>query len=450
MAFLFLGSFGLFDLGLGRATTYRISSLPAGAKLEGASVLWTSICVNLSMGLVGAAVLWTAADYFFFHRFKAPADLKRELPVTLPLLAASLPVATMTNVLSGALQARDKFLQTNIVSITSTCFFQIFPLVVAATLGPQLPNLLAAALLARLIAIGALVFLAHREFSAGVRIRLKLSEVPLLLRFGGWVFVDSLLAPLLSSIDRFAIGAVLGAEKVTVFSVPYQLAQRITILPGALASALFPRLPTVTPEQRLRSGRHAILLIVAVLSPLVAAGLFAMHPFMLLWVGAGIGEPAADVGILILLGFWFNAVAWPPNVLLLGAGRPDLLTKLHLVQIPFYLAGLYVGLKEFGLIGAALAMAFRSAADLVMLSVAARQLSALKTVSAVAAVLIISTFASYFLPHALPVYWLIGAACVFSAIVLSWRALPSDLKIKGREYLSGLGPWRSRASSDQA
>src|ERR1700722_3654837 len=70
IAWLLLGYFGLFDLGLGRATSFRIASLHSGTPQQRADAFWSAIAVNIGMGLVGGLVLWIAATYFFGHFMK--------------------------------------------------------------------------------------------------------------------------------------------------------------------------------------------------------------------------------------------------------------------------------------------------------------------------------------------------------------------------------------------
>ena len=144
IAWLLLGYFGLFDLGLGRATAFRIAALRDGPPEARAETFWSALIVNLAMGLVGGAILWAAARYFFVDHAKVSAVMRAETVAALPLLAVSVPIATLTGVLTGALQGREKFLETNSISVTSTALFQILPLAVAWSWKPCLPLLLAA------------------------------------------------------------------------------------------------------------------------------------------------------------------------------------------------------------------------------------------------------------------------------------------------------------------
>lgn len=439
IAFLFLGYFGLFDLGLGRATTFRMSSLSESSAEDRATVFWTATTLNLLMGLLGGFVLWGFSWYFFGYHFKTTPDLRREIVESLPILALAVPVATITGVLTGTLQARNRFLEANIISTTSTILFQIFPLLVAWIWGPRLEGLLAAALLARLAAILVLFRSAHHAAARGSRITLSRAEIPLLLRFGGWVFADGMLSPILAMVDRFAIGAFLGGSALTIYTVPYQLAQRITILPNALLSAIFPSLPSSSAEQRQAVGVRSAYLLVAMLSIPVLAAIFFMHPLFRLWLGDSLGSASAEVGVLILVGFWLNALGWVPFTWLQGGGRPDIVTKLHLVQIPPSLVLLYLLLGHYGISGVAMYIIARNAADLILLTWAARLMRTLPQISLMGAVLLASAIISRDFAFSSTVWWAGLLALGSASAALSWLILPRDIGIRllqlGRRYL---------------
>jgi O-antigen/teichoic acid export membrane protein len=373
IAWLLLGYFGLFDLGLGKATTYSLAALKDASPQERADVFWTAIITNVAMGAVGGVVLYGAAAFFFDAVFKVDPALRPEIMASVPLLGLAVPIATMTGVLSGALQARDRFLETNIVSVLSTSLFQIFPIIVALIWGPNLGLLLLAAVAARAVAIAVLWWRCHIFLTRGQKHRFDRGQIKQLLGYGGWVTITGLFGPILVILDRFAIGAVLGATAVTIYTVPFQLAQRIQMFPTALVSAVFPRLPTASPEERSALSDKAVRVLLAAISLPILGAIFILHPFLDVWVGKQIGGQAADVGVLIVLGFWVNAFAIVPYSWMQGAGRPDLVTKVLLLQIPPYLALLYFGMKWFGLVGCAAVFALRCSADFVMLWWAAQR-----------------------------------------------------------------------------
>jgi O-antigen/teichoic acid export membrane protein len=352
IAWLLLGYFGLFDLGLGKATSFRIAS---GKDANAAAML-----INAGIGIIGGLILWAAAAWYFTTTFKTSEALRAEMIAALPWLAASVPVATMTGVLTGALQGREQFLKTNTVSVTSTILFQLFPLGVAWFIGPRLPWLLAAAVSARIAAILVLWFFCHGEFNRGQHPRWRPDEARRLLGFGGWVTLNGLMWPLLIMADRFIIGAVLGARAVAVYTIPFQLAQRSGIVPTALSNALFPRMSALSPEARHAILDKAIRSLVAILTMPVYIGFFLIHPFLNVWVGPGIGDAAYRIGIIVIFGFWANAFMPIYFTFYQAQGRPHIVSRIVAIQALPYLPLLWLVMREWGLVGAAALFAVRA------------------------------------------------------------------------------------------
>ncbi len=432
LSWLLLGYFGLFDLGLGRATSFRIAAQRNAEPAARAETFWSALVVNVGMGLVGGVVLWLAGDWFFRNMFKVEEAMRPEILESMFLLAMSVPVATLTGVLTGALQAREKFLETNKISVVSTILFQILPLVVAWFYGPRLVWLLAAALVARGLALVVLWFQCRRELTQGHPVSVTKTSVKALLSYGGWVSLNSMIGPILVMVDRFAIGAVLGARYVAYYTVPFQIAKRIAILPSALTNALFPKLTTASPEESRLLGDKALRTLNSVITPMVLIAVLFVEPFLKLWVGEKIGLLSAPTGRVLLIGFWINALALVPFTRITASGRPGLITRLLLIQIPFYLALLYFGMKWFGLVGCAMAISLRLFADFALLSwavdkkVLAGGLALTSTIILVSAALL-SEYVSMWNPF----WW--GGAVVLVAISAqqAWQHCPEDIRKRG-------------------
>ena len=436
IAWLLLGYFGLFDLGLGRATTYSIAALKDAPAQDRADVFWTAVVTNIVMGAVGALVLGAAAAFFFDEIFKVDPKLRPEIMASVPYLALAVPIATMTGVLTGALQARERFLETNMISVLSTSLFQVLPIIVALIYGSNLSGLLIASIAARLIAIAVMWWRCHVFITRGQKIRYDRAQIKELLGYGGWVTVTGLFGPILVILDRFAIGAVLGAHAVTIYTVPFQLAQRITIFPNALVNAVFPRMPVANAEERNAMNEKAIRVLLSAISLPILGAIYILHPFLDLWVGKEIGRQAADVGTLIVFGYWANAFAVVPYSWMQGAGRPDLVTKVLLIQIPPYLALLYFGMKQFGLIGCAAVFAFRCSVDFVLMWWAARKkLAPMPLVALVGAPLLAGLILSDLLTYTDPLWWLSGVVLAVIVAAMSWRIAPPELMAKAENLI---------------
>lgn len=370
-----LGYLGLFDLGLGRAVTNRVAALHDASPERRGDVFWTALVLNLSVGLavavvLGGAVLWAfdglAARALAGRPISVPLA---EIRAAVPWMVLAFPLLLATGVMSGALMGREQFGHQNAVRASEGALVQVVPLAVALTLGPTLPNLVAAVLAVRAASSVALFGLCVRRLPLRLRPRVTRAEVRPLFVYGGWVTVTSSVGPLLQTLDRVLIGMISGARAVTTYTVPYGVVTQLTILPGSLTSALFPRFSA----QRTDAARRALLAdgmraVAAVVTPFVILGLLLVRPALGWWIDPEFAARAAPVALALLPGVWANCLAYVPLSMLQGAGRPDLVAKAHVAELVPYLGALWLALQAYGPVGAAAVWSARTTADVLLLS----------------------------------------------------------------------------------
>lgn len=430
IAWLLLGYFGMFDLGLGRATIHRIAELRDAAAAERLATFHTAVVVNIAIGVIGGGILAIGADLFFARGLKIAPALRDELSAAAPLLGLSLLIATLTGVLTGALQGRERFASTNTIGILSTVLFQAVPLAVAWQWGPNVSMLLLAGMATRVITLGVLWIACKREFGWDGRFHFDRAQVRVLLHFGGWVTVASLIAPFLTIIDRFGIGAVMGAAAVTFYAIPYQMTQRIVIIPTALTNALFPRLSAMQSTEDIAAlARESILILVTLMTAPVMIAILLAGPALALWLGDAFAVRATLPAEILLVAFWFNALALLPFTLLQARGRPQTVALVLAVELVPYLAALYVGLYYFGLVGCAVAFLLRCALDYVLLSACADRRAIPVRSIATGTVLLALTIALGRFTTAFTGPWIIAAVLlIVLAAAESWRAAPAQIR----------------------
>lgn len=367
IAWLMLGYFGLFDLGLGRATAHSIAAIPVDDD-NGAITFWSALCVSLVFGAVGGLILWLASGLLVSGMVSNDQSIRSELEHMPVLLGLTVPVATVGNVFVGALQGKERFLLLNVINIFSAGAMQIAPLCVAYTISPDVQNVLVATIAARIIAVALSGLLAGREVGAGRHLRASIGKAGRLLSYGGWVTVSSVVGPLMTMSDRFVIGTFLGTAMVSIYTIPFQLAQKLLLLPTALTDAIFPRLAAGSQEDRESVMESSINVFFPVITLLVATGILGIEAFITLWLGADFASQSALIGRLLLLSFWANSLTFLPFSLLQATGRPKTTAVIHLFELPLYVAALAVSLYFFGLIGAAIAFGMRCMLDLIVIS----------------------------------------------------------------------------------
>ena len=84
IAWLLLGYFGIFDLGLGRATAQRIAAQHGASSEERAQTFWTALTLNIVLGVVGGLLIWPVATYFFGGVFQIEDGLRSEMIAAVP------------------------------------------------------------------------------------------------------------------------------------------------------------------------------------------------------------------------------------------------------------------------------------------------------------------------------------------------------------------------------
>ncbi|HYK36964.1 flippase [Alloacidobacterium sp.] len=372
IVWLFLGYFGLFDPGITRAAAFHIARLhePKQAK-EREGVFWTALVVNLAFGMIGAVVLYFAARPVFMSTFKMPESMRGEVIASLPWLAASIPLSTVTGVLGGALQAREWFGVSNSLNVANAAISQLIPLAVAFWMGPQLNWLIPATIIARSLgAVPSFVVIA-RALPLGKGGRFDRLRLKSLFSYGGWITLTNVLNPVLSTMDRILIGSLLSAEAVAFYTVPFNLVSRASAVPGALTTTLFPKFSRGNQEDSARLASDGLAALASVMTPMVVLGIAAFPIFMRYWVGLSFAQHAAPVGIVLLVGIWINGLSYIPYSHLQASGRPDLVAKFHAIELLPFLGFLWLGVHYFGLLGAAYAWTFRVGIDGILLFAAA-------------------------------------------------------------------------------
>lgn len=429
IAWLLLGYFGLFDLGLGRATAQRIASINDSSPDELSETFWTALIMNISLGIVGGLIIWPVATFYFRFFFSVNTALELELTTAIPWLVLAVPMATLSGVLSGALEGRFKFFELNLISIFSSILIQVLPLVVAIFYSPDLTLLIPAVIFARLITLILFFSRCYKHIFKGLPPNPSIFLAKNLLQFGGWVTVTSIVGPMMLILDRFIIGTALGAKAVTYYTVPFQLTERSTILSSALASALFPRLASTDPYQSRKLITKAIESLAILMTPITLIGLLMIDSFIQWWLGPEFAVEMGSVGKVLLIGFWINSIARIPYVQLQATGLPNIVAKCHLGELFPYLILLNVGLHFWGLLGAAIVFGLRTLADCILLFWFTNNLVVLFDTLCIPALLILAgLFVSVYLPIG-SIFWWIGAM-VLVLIFLRWAAHNLSLEVR--------------------
>lgn len=367
IVWLILGYFGFLDFGLSRAAANALAKISHTSTEERAKVLMTSLYFNLFLGALGGVILYFAGRILLPDLMTDSSPLRAEVEAALPWIGCMLPLALIAGVGRGAIQSRENFFVLNVLDLIGFSLGQLLPIFLIIIAGPSLTVVIPAAFLARAASVGLTFAWVTRSERVRALLVFDQSRFKELFRFGAWVTVTNIIGPVLHSVDQLLVGSVLGATAVAHYSVPMSLVSRSQVLSTSLATVLFPRFSRLKPDEAMLLATKAVLSLSYGSGVILAPAIVLGDVFLKVWIGAEFASQATFVLQLLLIGAWFNGVAYIPHSLLVGQGRPDLVAKLHAFECLPYIALLWFLLSHFGLRGAAFAWTARVVADAALL-----------------------------------------------------------------------------------
>lgn len=380
LAWGLIGYLSLFDLGIGRALTLVVARRLADGDGPGAArAVWTGTALMGGLGTLAGAATALSARWIVTAALRIPAALQHEAVQAVWILAITVPLVVVTAGFRGVLEARGRFLTANAIRAPLGVWLSAGPLLIVPFGSTSLAWVAVVLLIGRLVAGIAFAVTCFRGIPGrGEGPAFDHREARQLLRLGGWMTVSNVVSPILVYMDRFLVGNRISLEAVAWYATPWEVVTKVLILPVAIVGALFPAFGSLAAVDSIRATalyrRSVTYTALLLFPPTFAISLFAREGLQL-WLGAEFASNGARVAQIIALGSLLNGVATVPFALLQGLGRPDLTAKVHVVELPIYVA-LVIGLTAaFGIQGTAAAWTGRVALDLLALLLLARLLT---------------------------------------------------------------------------
>jgi O-antigen/teichoic acid export membrane protein len=378
LAWGLIGFAGIFDLGIGRATTQAVSQLRGTRDTSRIPhVVRSGERLAVLSGLLGTVVLCLpvalgAQDWMNFS-----PGLRGEVTLAAYVLAFAIPAQSLSAMYRGVNEAFENFREVSLLRMA---------LGISTFLGPMaltwfttdLAALVSTLLLSRLLAL----YFFRRVALRRLAVELKTmghdpslrgiydpAVVRRLLGFGGWLTVTGIVYPVMMQADRFTIAGVLSSNEVAAYTIPYEIVVQTLVLVGAVTTAAFPRLAMMAHDNasELLPTFLRWLGYVTLVMALLSFGLWVSLPSLLqLWLGSKVPEASAGIGQVLCFGLVPYTVGTMYASIIHAHGRPDITAKSHLLQLPVYLGLVYWLAKEHGLVGVAWAWNLRVAADTIM------------------------------------------------------------------------------------
>jgi len=371
LAFAVLGYASIFDAGITRAII-RSVALNHGDIERNREIMGTALWTVLFLSTAACALVYFGSESivdWLNVTYSETEDTKSAFALT----AFLIPITLIGMVLFSYLEGAQQFARLNFYKTITGIFIVLFP-ALSLLIESTLTNALLGLLIARLLTIAFAYFACTQDLGCYFFF-FRLRVLRDLFSFGIWVTLSNIISPIMSYFDRFILSHILGAQHVAFYTAPAEVIARMSIVPGALARTIF---PLFSGNQRESSAiaANAYKGLILLISVITLPVFIMAEPIFGLWLGDPYRHGSADVLRILLVGFFFNALAQIPFARIQAYGKAKLTAILHLIELTPYLLILGILVYYYGVLGAALAWSIRVIADYLALEYFSRQLRA--------------------------------------------------------------------------
>ncbi|WP_234904783.1 flippase [Pectobacterium carotovorum] len=376
LIFAIIGFMNVFDFGLARSIT---KSVVKYRELKDERRTLSSIKTGW---YIISAILFIISFFFFFFRqyiadsiFNSSAhNIKNEIVISLVIISFSLVFVVSQSVFSGVLEAYGAFKTIAISKIPFSLLMYTIPLLLSFKTASLIYITLSLCLLRILMAV-IFYLLMNKEIKRETHIGLNQSEFDSviaweLIRYGGWISVSNIIAPVMLYIDRFFVSAIIGVTVVAYYTTPYEIVSKISIVAASVSSVLFPILSSKIPcDIKSANGvftKSTIGIFIALLIP-VCVGMFLSKSLLSLWINEEFAENSYIVFCMFLIGFMIHGLIQPAFIWIQAAGKPYITALCHLFDLSLYVFYFPYLTKNYGILGASYAWVLRVSISFIVL-----------------------------------------------------------------------------------
>jgi O-antigen/teichoic acid export membrane protein len=368
-SFALVGIFGmlqawlaLLDMGMKPALAREMARFSAGRHgIEFIrDLLHSVVTVALLMAVVIGAAIWAASGWLASDWLQA-----RQLSVAATASAISwmgLVVASrfIENIYVNCLVGLQRQVVQNAAGALLATVRNVGVIAVLAWVSPTIQAFFIWQGIVSLVAIATYSTLVHSILPRGPRkARFSWPALRHIWRFAGGMLAISLMAQLLTQLDKILLSRLLSLEAFGYYALAAMVATALRLIPGPITNAVYPRFTELVAlddgQPRLRALYHRSAQLVTVLMGSAALVLIVFpHLVLASWTGnAHLARDAAPLLSVLALGTLLNGLVWIPYQLQLAHGWTALAIRVNAVSVAFLVPAIFWLVGRFGAIGAA-------------------------------------------------------------------------------------------------
>tara|TARA_B110000977_G_scaffold85572_1_gene114168 strand:- start:15498 stop:16946 length:1449 start_codon:yes stop_codon:yes gene_type:complete len=361
---IFLNITSVLDLGVGRAVSYELARNKKIQEYAGGIIIISILFAFLQGTIIG--ILFSLLSHHFSTAFLSNfSSQEHSIMNLMGLIGLAIPFSIASTILMLVLEGQKRFISVNIYQVFATTLVQAGPIIMFyLNAVDDVVEVIASAIILRIGAFFILGLFVLWDPRTRRGLMPGTNALRSLIKFGAKVQLSSLSEPVLDNADKFILSSLIGPSAVAIYNIPFQIHSKLKLLPIALMRSIIPEIASLhTRDKQLALTEYGFILLVRISTPILLFFLVFYLIIMRYWLGDLEGEKVTQIGIVLILGVWFNFIAHVPFGSLQGQGRPGSIAIVQVIQIIPYLVLVLILVKLLGTQGAAIAWTIRAIVD---------------------------------------------------------------------------------------
>lgn len=378
LIFSMIGFMNIFDFGLTRSITNSVIKYKEEDNHNSVlSVINTGCIIIFSVALIISILIQLFSDQIVSSIFSVSKVIFDETKTSLSIIAISLPFVIIQGASVSVLEAFGHF---KYISLTKTPFSILMYALpaVMSFISPTLVYVSISLCVLRIFMALSFWLLQRRIVSSYVNgflvaenAKISFRTAGELLKYGGWVSVSNIIAPIMLYIDRFFVASIVGAGLVAYYTTPFEMISKMSILAVSVSGVLFPLLAKHLKTDVVIANSYYIKAMLGIggslLIPVTIGSIFSQE-ILSIWIDAAFAKQAWVVFCLFLVGFLIHGLIQPAYIWIQAAGKPYITALAHVFDLILYIIYFPLLTKQFGIIGAATAWIIRVSISMIVLN----------------------------------------------------------------------------------
>ena len=367
--FIIVGYGGLIDAGISKSVIYFISNNRANSQ----KILEIISTASILIFIIALSIVFTvyiSLDYILDSIIMSSHIAYEDVVFSIQMVLILIPFSILIVIYQGYIEGVENFYQLNMLRVFTTPLTTLIPALLTIY-EPSLVFAVYGIIISKIISLLASVGYFYKDLGLkSYRIYFSKDVIKDIYRFGSWISISNIVSPIMNTFDRFFIASLQGVSAMGLYSAAADAIARLTIFPVAIARVIFPILCDQNQRDKHAGAiNYSNRLLLASSVIITSSFIYFADVIIRVWFGPDFGSETVIAFQILLVGFFFNALAQTPFNIIQARGQSKIIALIHLTELVPYLIMMYFLVLNYSTLGAAAGWSLRVFFDYVLLKI---------------------------------------------------------------------------------